>query len=136
MIFHKQFRLIKIYGFKDKTLNACSHNVLCATLSCSGDHLGFLINNNKNINLIEGSCKEHYYQVTVPSHMWVLRRHFKLQPINSIIDSSNLMGHLSNNSTKFGSNWYSVFFRKKLKYENPMDADDDYQSIGAKGHVS
>jgi hypothetical protein len=26
--------------------------------------------------------------------------------------------------------------RKKLKYENPMDADDDYQSIGAKGHVS
>jgi hypothetical protein len=46
------------------------------------------------------------------------------------------MGHLSNNSTKFGSNWYSGFFRKKLKYENPMDADDDYQSIGAKGHVS
>ena len=77
MIFHKQLRLIKIYGFKDKTLNACSHNVLCATLSCSGHHLGFLINNNKNINLIEGSCKEHYYQVTVPSHMWVLRRHFK-----------------------------------------------------------
>lgn len=49
------------------------------------------------------------------------------------------MGHLSNISAKFGSNRYIVVFeKKKLKYEKPMDADDDYQSMGAKdkGHVS
>ena len=103
-------------SFIEKLLFSFSLMVLCQNFSQW--HQSWLLDQQKIIYTFRGSIKEHFFQGTIPSHVWFQRRYWSLSQSKSIIGSRshvefqnetkimrNVKYYTRNISTMLGFNW-------------------------------